>query len=74
MENEQAFGELIQLLAQIVTATSPEWAMQFLQAGLEEAANAGGEEMPAEQGGPPPMPGGPQIGGMRAPPPPAFKR
>jgi hypothetical protein len=59
MENEQDLQPLVQLLGELVTAAGPEWTMQFLQAGLEEAANAGGAEMPPEvmsEGGPGAMP------------------
>ena len=60
MDNEQAFEQLIQLLGELVTTAGPEWTLQFLQAGLEEAANGGGEQpMQPEmmsQGGPQAMP------------------
>jgi hypothetical protein len=58
MENDQVFEQMIQLLGELVTTAGPEWTMQFLQAGLQEAAG-GGEEMPPEmmsQGGPQAMP------------------
>ena len=76
MENEAIADEILSALQQLLEAAGPEWTLQFLQAGLEEAANAGGEQPQPEmaQGGPPPMPGGPQMGGMRPPPPPSFKR
>ena len=73
MENED---QIIAALEQLLQAAGPEWTLAFLQAGIEEASNAGGEQPQSEmpQGGPPPMPGGPQMGGMRPPPPPSFKR
>lgn len=76
MEDEQTVDEIIAVVGQIMQAAGVDWTLQFLQAGLEEAANAGGEQPEPEmsQGGPPPMPGGPQMGGMRPPPPPSFKR
>ena len=73
MENEQFFDQLVQLLAELVTTAGPEWTLQFLQAGIEEAGQ-GGEPQPQpqqngpppmppgrERMGPPPMPGGPQL-------------
>ena len=57
MENEQFFDQLVQLLAELVTTAGPEWTLQFLQAGIEEAG-AGGEMQPEmmPQGGPQSMP------------------
>ncbi len=48
MENEQDLQPLVQLLGELVTAAGPEWTMQFLQAGLEEVGQGGGEDMPPE--------------------------
>jgi hypothetical protein len=58
MENEALADEILSALQQLLEAAGPEWTMQFLQAGLQEAAG-GGEEMPPEvmsQGGPQAMP------------------
>ena len=59
MENEAIADEILSALQQLLEAAGPEWTMQFLQAGLEEAANGGGEDMQPEmmsQGGPQAMP------------------
>lgn len=56
MENEQTVEQILALVEQMLQAAGPEWTMQFLQAGLEEAANAGGEQpmgAPPPQGAPP---------------------
>ena len=60
MENEQTVDQILALVEQMLQAAGPEWTLQFLQAGLEEAANGGGEQ-PMEpevmsQGGPQAMP------------------
>jgi hypothetical protein len=58
MENEAIADQILSALQQLLEAAGPEWTMQFLQAGLQEAAG-GGEEMPPEmmsQGGPQAMP------------------
>jgi hypothetical protein len=74
MENEETFQQLVQLLGELVTATSPEWTLQFLQAGIQESGQ-GAEQMPPE----PEMmsPGGPKsmgpmtgLGGASRPMPP----
>lgn len=57
MENEQIFDQMVQLLGELVTTAGPEWTLQFLQAGIEEAS-AGGEQPQPQQNGPPPMPPG----------------
>jgi hypothetical protein len=68
VENEQFFDQLVQLLAELVTTAGPEWTLQFLQAGIEEASQGGGEQpmQPQQQPGPPrpppPLPGGTRIG------------
>jgi hypothetical protein len=57
MENEALADEILSALQQLLEAAGPEWTMQFLQAGLQEAA--GGGEQPPEvmsQGGPQAMP------------------
>jgi hypothetical protein len=53
VENEQFFDQLVQLLAELVTTAGPEWTLQFLQAGIEEAGAGGGEMQPEvmSQGG-----------------------
>jgi hypothetical protein len=57
MENEAIADEILSALQQLMEAAGPEWTLQFLQAGIEEAA--GGGEQPSEamsQGGPQSMP------------------
>lgn len=69
MEDQQIADELLSLVTQLLKAAGPEWTLQFLQAGIEEA-NAGGGEQPMQpmqqQPGPPrpppPLPGGTRIG------------
>lgn len=56
MENEQFFDQLVQLLAELVTTAGPEWTLQFLQAGIEEAG-AGMDAEPAMMQGQPMMQG-----------------
>ena len=71
MENEQLFDQMVQLLGELVTTAGPEWTLQFLQAGIEEAGAGGGEmqpEMMPQRG----MGGG--MGGMGAMPPAGPKR
>lgn len=60
MENEQLFDQMVQLLGQLVTAAGPEWTLQFLQAGIEEA----GANMDAE---PAMMQGQPMMQGQEMP-------
>jgi hypothetical protein len=62
MENEQLFDQMVQLLGELVTTAGPEWTLQFLQAGIEEAG-AGGQMQPEmmSQGGPQAMPMRPQA-------------
>lgn len=57
MENEAIADEILSAMQQLLEAAGPEWTLQFLQAGIEEAG-AGGEmqtEM-MSQGGPQSMP------------------
>ena len=57
MENEAIADEILNAIQQLLEAAGPEWTLQFLQAGIEEAG-AGGEmqtEM-MSQGGPQSMP------------------
>jgi hypothetical protein len=63
MENEQLFDQMVQLLGELVTTAGPEWTLQFLQAGIEEAG-AGGEMQPEVM----------SEGGMGAMPPAGPKR
>lgn len=60
MENEAIADEILSALQQLLEAAGPEWTLQFIQAGLEEAANGGGEQPMApevmSQGGPQAMP------------------
>ena len=64
MENEQIFDQMVQLLGELVTTAGPEWTLQFLQAGIEEASAGGGMQpevmseggmgaMPSPRGGMP---------------------
>jgi hypothetical protein len=57
MENEQIADQILSALQQMLEAAGPEWTLQFLQAGIEEAG-AGGEMQPEmmSQGGPQAMP------------------
>ena len=57
MENEAIADQILSALQQMMEAAGPEWTLQFLQAGIEEAA--GGGEQPPEmmsQGGSQAMP------------------
>ena len=62
MENEQIADQILSALQQMLEAAGPEWTLQFLQAGIEEAG-AGGEMQPEmmSQGGPQAMPMRPQA-------------
>lgn len=42
MENEAIADEILSALQQLLEATDPEWTLQFLQAGIEEASAGGG--------------------------------
>ena len=67
MEDQQIADEILNAITQLLEAAGPEWTLQFLQAGIEEAS-AGGEQpmQPQQQPGPPrpppPLPGGTRIG------------
>jgi hypothetical protein len=45
MENQQIADEILNAITQLLEAAGPEWTLQFLQAGIEEAG-AGGEMQP----------------------------
>jgi hypothetical protein len=57
MENEQIADQILSALQQMLEAAGPEWTLQFLQAGIEEAG-AGGQMQPEmmSQGGAQSMP------------------
>jgi len=44
MENDAIANDILNALQQMLEAAGPEWTLQFLQAGIEEAA--GGEMQP----------------------------
>jgi hypothetical protein len=53
MENEAIADEILSAMQQLLEAAGPEWTLQFLQAGIEEAGAGGGEmqpEMPPQGG------------------------
>ena len=56
MENEQLFDQMVQLLGQIVTSAGADWALEFLQGGVEAAqeAGGGGQQPPMPPQGAPP--------------------
>jgi hypothetical protein len=59
MENQQIADEILNAITQLLEAAGPEWTLQFLQAGIEEAGQ-GGEMQPEvmSEGG---------MGAMRSP-------
>jgi hypothetical protein len=62
MENEAIADEILSAMQQLLEAAGPEWTLQFLQAGIEEAGQGGGgmqPEMMPQRG----------MGGMSAMPP-----
>jgi hypothetical protein len=66
MENEAIADEILSAMQQLLEAAGPEWTLQFLQAGIEEAGQGGNEmqpEMMPQRG----MGGG--MGNMSAMPP-----
>jgi hypothetical protein len=66
MENEAIADEILSAIQQLLEAAGPEWTLQFLQAGIEEAGQGGGgmqPEMMPQRG----MGGG--MGNMSAMPP-----
>jgi len=56
MENEAIADEILSALQQMLEAAGPEWTLQFLQAGIEEA-EAGMDAEPAMMQGQPMMQG-----------------
>jgi hypothetical protein len=60
MENEQIADQILSALQQLLEAAGPEWTLQFLQAGIEEA----GANMDAE---PAMMQGQPMMQGQEMP-------
>jgi hypothetical protein len=66
MENEALANEILTSLQQMLEAAGPEWTVQYLQAGMQEAAQMGGgmEQQMMPQGGM-----GGMGGGMGAMPP-----
>ena len=69
MENEAIADEILSAIQQLLEAAGPEWTLQFLQAGIEEASAGGGEQpmqpmqqQPGPPRPPPPLPGGTRIG------------
>lgn len=69
MENEAIADEILNAIQQLLEAAGPEWTLQFLQAGIEEASQGGGEQpmqpmqqQPGPPRPPPPLPGGTRIG------------
>jgi hypothetical protein len=69
MENEALANEILTSLQQMLEAAGPEWTVQYLQAGMQEAAQMGGgmEQQMMPQGGMGGMGG--MGGGMGAMPP-----
>ena len=60
MEDEQTVEQILALVEQMLQAAGPEWTLQFLQAGIEEA----GANMDAE---PAMMQGQPMMQGQEMP-------
>jgi hypothetical protein len=56
MEDEQTVEQILALVEQMLQAAGPEWTLQFLQAGIEEAG-AGMDAEPAMMQGQPMMQG-----------------
>ena len=58
MENVAIAAEIRSALQQRLEATGPEWTLEFLNAGMEEAQAGGGQEQPEmmSPGGPGAMP------------------
>ena len=44
MENEAIADEILSALQQLLEATGPEWTLQLINAGIEQAGAGGGEE------------------------------
>jgi hypothetical protein len=57
MENEAIADEILSALQQLMEAAGPEWVLEFLNAGIEQAGQ-GGEQPPEvmPQSGPAAMP------------------
>jgi hypothetical protein len=55
MENEAIADEILSALQQLLEAAGPEWTLEFLNAGIQEAGQ-GGEPEVMSQGGPQSMP------------------
>lgn len=43
MEDEAIVDEILAAVEQLMQAAGPEWTLQFIQAGIEQTANGGGE-------------------------------
>ena len=61
MENEAIADAILSALQQLLEAAGPEWTLEFLNAGIQEAGQGGAEQMPPEPqmmspGGPSAMP------------------
>lgn len=50
MENEAIVDEILAAVEQLIQAAGPEWALEFIQAGTDQAGQGGGD---------------PQMGGMQ---------
>ena len=66
MENEAIADEILSALQQMLEAAGPEWTLQFLQAGIEEAG-AGMDADPAMIQGQPMMQGQAMMQGQEMP-------
>jgi hypothetical protein len=66
MENEAIADEILNALQQLLEAAGPEWTLQFLQAGIEEAG-AGMDAEPAMMQGQPMMQGQAMMQGQEMP-------
>ena len=56
MENEAIADEILAALEALLQAAGPEWTLEFLNAGMEEASQGGGQPEMMSQGGPQSMP------------------
>jgi hypothetical protein len=66
MENEAIADEILSAMQQLLEAAGPEWTLQFLQAGIEEAG-AGMDAEPAMMQGQPMMQGQAMMQGQEMP-------
>ena len=60
MENEAIADEILSALQQLMEAAGPEWALAFLNAGIEQAGMGGqdqGQQMPEQPQAAAPGPG-----------------